>query len=216
MKPVTEADIGPGGEAEWQRLRRQLELADGFWLGFIFSPSPLNSAVLRRRTERLLRGQTRRLESFQPDSPSALKALLPALFTPEVASAGGTWVEALYLDPGDGEERPGREAWLELVSRMNERRDALRRHLHGGLVLVAPLEMKLPMREAASDLWSIRALVVELPLVTEGSQRESRLSAEPFSERAESGKGSEAGALTEFALAESERLLVECPRSSWT
>ncbi|HLM46591.1 MAG TPA: hypothetical protein VK458_22165, partial [Myxococcaceae bacterium] len=106
MKPVTEADIGPGGEAEWQRLRRQLELAEGFWLGFIFSPSPLSSGVLRRRTERLLRGQTRRLESFHADSPSALKGLLPSLFTPENASAGCTWVEALNLDPGDGAERP--------------------------------------------------------------------------------------------------------------
>ena len=209
MKPVTEADIGPGGEAEWQRLRRQLELAEGFWLGFIFSPSPLSSGVLRRRTERLLRGQTRRLESFHADSPSALKGLLPSLFTPENASAGCTWVEALNLDPGDGAERPWREAWLELVSRMNERRDALRRHLRGGLVLVAPLEMKLPTREAASDLWSIRALVVELPLVAESLPRESRLNSESFSERTMSENGSEAEALTEFAIAESERLMAK-------
>jgi tetratricopeptide (TPR) repeat protein len=207
MKPVTEADIGPGGEAEWQRLRRQVELAEGFWLGFIFSPSPLSSGVLRRRTERLLRGQTRRLETFQPESPSALKGMLPALFTPEVASVGCTWVEALHLDSGDGTEQPWREAWLELVSRMNERRDALRRHLHGGLVLVIPPEMKLPMREVASDLWSIRALVVELPLVAENFPREPRLKAESLSERAVSGKSPEAEALTEFALAESERLL---------
>jgi hypothetical protein len=129
------------------------------------------------------------------------------LFSPEDASAGCTWVEALHLQPGDGAERPWREAWLELVSRMNERRDALRRHLRGGLVLVAPPEMKLSMREAASDLWSIRALVVELPLAAESSPRESRLRVESFSDRAVSGKGSEAEALTEFTLAESERLL---------
>ncbi|HEX8820887.1 MAG TPA: tetratricopeptide repeat protein [Archangium sp.] len=209
MKPVTEAEIGPGGEAEWQRLRRQLELAEGFWLGFIFSPSPLTSGVLRRRTELLLRGQTRRLESFHPESPLDLKGLLPSLVTPEVANAGCTWVEALNLDPGDGTERPWREAWMELVSRMNERRDALRRHLHGGLVLVAPPETKLLMREAASDLWSIRALVVELPLVAEVSPRESRLNTESFSARAVGGKGPEAEAMTEFALAESERLLAK-------
>ncbi|HEX8439750.1 tetratricopeptide repeat protein [Archangium sp.] len=209
MKPVTEEDIGPGGEAEWQRLRRQVELAEGFWLGFIFSPSPLSSGVLRRRTERLLRGQTRRLESFQPDSPAALKGLLPSLFTLDVASAGCAWVEALHLDLGDGTEQPWREAWLELVSRMNERRDALRRHMQGGLVLVAPPEMKLPIREAASDLWSIRALVVELPLVAEGLPRESHLNTASFSERSVSGQASEADALTEFALAESERLMAK-------
>jgi tetratricopeptide (TPR) repeat protein len=207
MKPIAEADIGPGGEAEWQRLRRQVELAEGFWLGFIFSPSPLSSGVLRRRTDRLLRAQTRRLEVFQPETPSALKGLLPTLFTPEAASAGCTWVEALHLDPGGGAERPWREAWLELISRMNERRDALRRHLRGGLVLVAPPEMKHSVREAASDLWSIRALVVELPLVAEGSLREFPLNTGSFSERGLSGRGPEAEALTEFALAESERLL---------
>ena len=207
MKPIAEADIGPGGEAEWQRLRGQVELAEGFWLGFIFSPSPLSSEVLRRRTERLLRAQTRRLEAFQPETSSALKGLLPSLFIPEAASAGCTWVEALHLDPGGGAERPWREAWLDLVSRMNERRDALRRHLRGGLVLVAPPEMKLSVREAASDLWSIRALVVELPLVAEGSLREFPLHTGSFSERGSSGRGPEAEALTEFALAESERLL---------
>jgi hypothetical protein len=69
MKPVTEADIGPGGEAEWQRLRRQMGLAEGCWLGFIFSSSPLSTGVLRRRTERMLRAQTRRLEALLPESP---------------------------------------------------------------------------------------------------------------------------------------------------
>ncbi|WP_187345227.1 tetratricopeptide repeat protein [Cystobacter ferrugineus] len=209
MKPVTEADIGPGGEAEWLRLRRQLELAEGFWLGFIFSPSPLSSGVLRRRTERLLRGMTRRLESFQPENPSDLKGVLSSLFAPDAASAGCSWVEALNLDPGDGAERPWREAWLELVSRINERRDALRRHLHGGLVLVAPPEMKLPMREAASDLWSIRALVVELPLVAESLLRESSIKAGFLSEQVEDGTRPESERLAEFTLAESERLLAK-------
>ncbi|KFA89104.1 hypothetical protein [Archangium violaceum] len=209
MRPVTEADIGPKGEAEWLRLRRQLELAEGFWLGFIFSPSPLSAGVLRRRTERLLRGQTRRLEFIHPESPSALRELIPALFTHEAATAGCTWVEALHLDPGDGTEQPWREAWLWLVSRMNERRDALRRHLRGGLVLVAPPELKHLMREAASDLWSIRALVIELAPIAESSPREPRLDLESFSDRAVSRKSPEAEELSQFALAESERLLAK-------
>ncbi|ATB42285.1 hypothetical protein CYFUS_007763 [Cystobacter fuscus] len=209
MKPGTEADIGPGGEAEWQRLRRQVELAEGFWLGFVFSPSPLSSGVLRRRTERLLRGQTRRLASLHPEAPPDLLSVLPTLFTPELADAGCTWVEALHLDPSGGAAWPWKEAWLELVSRMNERRDALRRHLHGGLVLVASPEMKPFIRDAASDLWSIRALVVELPPVAEREPRESYRNQEIFSARAEREKSSEAEALTEFTLAESERLLAK-------
>ncbi|NJL26787.1 MAG: hypothetical protein HC897_02365 [Thermoanaerobaculia bacterium] len=52
--------------------------------------------------------------------------------------------------------------WRKLVVLMNERRERLRRQVAGGLVLVAPRELKPIIREMASDLWSIRAIVLEL------------------------------------------------------
>ena len=164
MSPGFEDDLGPAGELEWARLKRQVELADGFWLGFIFAPSARATAVLRSRTERLLRGRTRSLSYLAPENAAALTAVLATLFTPEQTSAGVCWIEALHEDAGGGPSLPWQDAWLELVSRMNERRDAIRRSFSGGLILAASPRMKPLFREAASDLWSIRALVVDLPL----------------------------------------------------
>jgi tetratricopeptide (TPR) repeat protein len=140
-----------------------VELAEGFWLGFLFSVSPRSTEVLSRRMEVLLRGQVRNFFRLQPRTPAELREVLAFLLSPEAATAGCIWVEALNLDPGEGSERPWEKTWLDLIVRMNERRDALRRHLHGGLVLAAAPPMKSLFRELASDLWSIRALVVELP-----------------------------------------------------
>jgi hypothetical protein len=52
-------------------------------------------------------------------------------------------------------------AWQDFFLRLNERRDRLRRELSGGLILELPPGIKPDVRNAAPDLWSIRALVLE-------------------------------------------------------
>ncbi|MFY0526815.1 hypothetical protein ACN28I_27955 [Archangium gephyra] len=202
MRPPDDAGLGPQGEAEWQRLRRQVELAEGFWLCFIFAPSPRSTGVLRRRTERLLRAQTRLLSLHEPSQPDGLSAVLSSLLSPEARDAGCHWIESLHLDSGEQTEGHWHKAWVELAVLMNERRDALRRHLRGGLVLVAPARLKQHFRDMASDLWSVRALVLELaPVANRGSP-----DLEHSSPRASSMERSDSIPDADFALAELQRL----------
>jgi tetratricopeptide (TPR) repeat protein len=206
MHPPDEVGLGPEGEQDWLRLRRQVEWAEGFWLCFIFAPSPRATGILRQRTERLLRGRTLRLSQYEPSQPEELPAVLRELLIPEARDVGCHWVEALHLDSGAQPEGPWHQAWLRLVVLMNERRDALRRHLRGGLVLVAPPRMKPYFRQMASDLWSVRAMEIELLPVAEFPEERGR----PDVERRGAGtSGSEPGGAipdADFALAELLRI----------
>ncbi len=205
--PVDGDDLGPAGEAEWQRLHRQLELGDGFWLGFLFSPSPRSVAILRRRLENHLRHKAEKLRLLQVDRPEDLLPSLTKLFEPESAAAGCVWVEAIHVDSkaADGEAGPWTQAWDQLFLRTNEKRDALRGFLKGGLVFVAPLGVKPRLREAAPDLWSVRSIVLELPAVPtpirENREEDRTASREPFIEAALA----ETLPDPDFALAEAAR-----------
>ena len=63
-----------------------------------------------------------------------------------------------------GVDQPGpwTAAWDKLLLLLNERRDALGRHLQGGFMMVAPVAIKPRARVAAPDVWSIRSIVMEL------------------------------------------------------
>ena len=157
--------LDSAGEAEWQRLRQQLELATGFWLGFVFCPSPRTVASLRWRTAQILRFRALPMQLIRPATPEDFHAVLPQLFEPHSAQLHCLWIEAIQSDSptlkGD-QSGPWTTAWDEFLLRLNERRDALRRHLVGGVVLAAPPAIKPRVRNAAPDLWSIRSLVLEI------------------------------------------------------
>lgn len=162
-------ELGPEGEEQWRRLARHVQLVSGFWLGFVFTPSPLSALVLRLRLEQELALRGRTLLEISISRPDELTALLDPLPRREdIARAGCTWIVGLHADtpgPSEGdapELRPWTLAWDTLFLRLNERRDRLRGRLQGGLVFVAPPGIKPRVREAAPDLWSVRELVIEL------------------------------------------------------
>ena len=187
------AALDSDGKAQWQRLRRQVEWATGFWLGFLFCQSPQVAATIRARVENLLRFRARAVQVLAPTDPDELGSLLQVLFEPAMATPGLVWVEAVRADwsengchralphtpfswssvsrsdHGDSPEvladQPGpwTAAWDKLLLLLNERRDALGRHLQGGLTMVAPIAIKPRARVAAHDVWSIRSVVMELP-----------------------------------------------------
>jgi hypothetical protein len=66
---------------------------------------------------------------------------------------------ALHWIRVDGEA--GDEGAAELVLAMNERREAYRSRLDGGVVIEGRASLKRMVRELAPDLFSIRAFVVE-------------------------------------------------------
>ena len=156
-------DLGLAGEREWQCLRRQFDLADDPWLGFVFCPAPGPVAVLRQRTEFMLRYRVKQLRCIGPESPEALRELMPRLFE-SLPQADCVWVEVIAVDgPLSGDEvGPWAAAWDWLMLRLNERRDALRRQLKGALVLAVHPDWKPRVRNAAPDFWSVRSLVLEL------------------------------------------------------
>ena len=194
-------ELGEAGEKQWARLRAQIELAESFWLGFVFSPSPRSVIILRERAERLLRTQTQTLLLVRPSSPDELRSVLPMLLeSPEPVRAGCTWIEAVREDSPGAPEQPWTRAWDELFLRMNERRDALRARLKGGLMFAAPPGIKPRVRDAAPDLWSVRSLVIDL----EAMARSGSVVRAPSRERASTEESLPAPD-PEFALAEAGR-----------
>ncbi len=178
-----------------------VELAESFWLGFVFSPSPRSVIILRERAERLLRTQTQTLLLVRPSTPDELRSVLPMLLeSPEPVRAGCTWIEAVREDSPGAREQPWTRAWDKLFLRMNERRDALRARLTGGLVFAAPPRIKPRVRDAAPDLWSVRSLVIDL----EAMARPGNVARAPSRERASSEESLPAPD-PEFALAEAGR-----------
>ena len=157
--------LDPAGEEGWRQVRRQFELADGFWLGFVFCPSPRTAAVLRRRVEHVLRFRAQRIRVIRPASPEELRSALHILFESESAHASCVWLESIHTDSPilrEGAAGPWTLAWDNFLLRANEHREGMRRHFPGGLILVAPPETKPRARDAAPDLWSIRSLVLDL------------------------------------------------------
>ena len=56
---LAEVSLGPQAEAEWLRLRRQIDLSEGFWLGFLFCHSPLAGHVFAERLQAVFRSHAR-------------------------------------------------------------------------------------------------------------------------------------------------------------
>ncbi len=157
---LAEQFLGSQAEAEWQRLRRQVELSPGFWLGFLFSHSPRASRVLAARLDAVYRSHARRLQTLRAESPDEVLRILTRLFSADARSADAVWVVA-DRDLATQRRQAWATAWHEFFLRLNERRDRLRREFSGGLILEVPPEIKSEVRNAAPDLWSIRSLVLE-------------------------------------------------------
>lgn len=158
--PRADDALGAEGEAEWERLSRQAELASGFWLGFVFVPSGRVAGVLRARLEKKLAEEEKVILVIRPAAPFRLKGAVQTLMERGgKPGVGCIWLEAVYTDVLTAAEKPWESAWREMLIRANEQRDALRATMKHGLVLVAPPNVKPLVRELAPDLWHVRALV---------------------------------------------------------
>jgi tetratricopeptide (TPR) repeat protein len=192
-------DLSRAAEAEWTVLERHLQLAGGFWLGFVFSPSAVPVEVMRARTAQTMEAEGRSFVLLAAETPDELLAVLGKLLAPEALAAGCVWVEAIREDPPGVTDGPWARAWQTLLLRMNERRDMYRKRLPGGLMLAGPPGVKTWVREGASDLWSVRVIVVALA-------PEARIEPFPLGATSLRGPGEAAGSADAgFALAEAER-----------
>lgn len=147
--------MGASLEEEWSRLLRHLEFSDGFWFAAVSTASPPAAAELLARATNVLREGGRAVLRLSPKDADALMAVLDVPDRDDAREAGLVWVEAIH--GGDA----WRDAWGSFLLRANERRDRWRRRMRGGLVFAGPPELKVLAREAAPDLWSVRALSLE-------------------------------------------------------
>ena len=170
------------------------------------------AAVLRRRTGQILKFQARRFRVIRPGSPEEFGNVLPALFESQSSHAGCVWVESIHADsttPEAGAPGDWTLAWDRFFLRANKRRDSMRRHLGGGLILAAPPEVKPRARDAAPDLWSVRSLVLDLrPSNSDSGSRVNRDS--HVTRKIRAGPEyvpSDSTVDVEFSLAEAERVI---------
>jgi tetratricopeptide (TPR) repeat protein len=169
----TKKQIDDAVEAEWARLHDQIELADGFWLAWVFSTAFDAPRMMAERVRRTLQESGAKLRCWRPETPKELHEVLPELLDAvEEGTSDCLWVEALAVDvPGVAEEASWSWAWRELLMRANERRERLLRTHRGGLVFVGAPEVKVLARENAPDLWTIRAMVIDVPRAVVSSER---------------------------------------------
>jgi tetratricopeptide (TPR) repeat protein len=164
--PPDEADrwadesLSAHAEGQWQRLRRQVELGSGFWLAFLFSRSPRIARVFAARLAGVYRSHVHRLLVLRAETSDQLPTILQRLGTADADPADAVWVCAAQGYAG-AEREAWRCAWETFFLRLNEHRDQLRRQSNGALIFDLPAELKPIVRDAAPDLWSIRAIVLE-------------------------------------------------------
>jgi tetratricopeptide (TPR) repeat protein len=157
--------LPPEGEKAWTFLRRHLDRSRAFWLGFLLTEDLRAARVLRERAgfNRKLRAE--RFVTFLPETADELAGLLDRLEAEAPGPPGCAWVEAIHVA-----DRRWDEAWERLLQALNHRRDSLRDRL-GGLVLAAPRSTKSAAQRLSSDLWSVRDLVLDLPVGVAGAVR---------------------------------------------
>lgn len=143
-------------EAAWQALRQHIEWTQGFWSGWVFTDYTPSLHELHRRAEVLLRGVGRQTVFRQPREPAELVDVLLWL------NAGADGCDGCVIVAVVQSGEAWRDAWDQLMLRLNERRELLRAKIQGGLLLCAPTSFKARTREAAPDLWSIRSLALEV------------------------------------------------------
>lgn len=159
------ATLDDASEAEWTLLREQLDLADGFWIGFFFSDGRRTPRVIAARVEGTLHERGASLRRIAPTTPDALRACLADVVKAAREGTGDMlWIEAIEA-PGDADgDASWSAAWRDLLMRANEHREVFVRHHRGPLVFVAPSWVKPLAQERAPDLWALRAMVGAWPV----------------------------------------------------
>lgn len=168
-----------GGDAS-RRLATELELREGHWVAFVFVDS-------RRTAREVLEGAREAVDDGEhvleltARTPYELELFGDVADFDDAASRRLVWIDATaWVDvawhasaprPGavrgaaaEGSRDDWRDAWVALLQRLNERREAMRRSLAGAVVVAAPRAWKVGAAQTAADLWS-QAFVMDAVLV---------------------------------------------------
>lgn len=137
------------------RLLFHLENQSGFWFALVVGDDPRPRDRLREAAEAWCNENGRTFILHEPE-PEGLVRLVVSLASGE--SPGVHWIRA------DG-VKGVIDAWdagnTQMLMAMNERREAYRKRLDGGVVVEGRLSLKRILREMAPDMFSIRAFIAE-------------------------------------------------------
>ncbi len=207
--------MGAGSlDQAWRHLQVHLRWIDQPWIGFVFAAGSSDSAELIERTRAVLSLSGQSLRVLRPADPEELRNLTAEILTLQ-DSRECIWAEGVRLTiENPHHEDPWVEAWSWLLQRLNERRERILRHLRGGLILSMPRILKTEVAALAPDLWSIRALSLDLgpagasgPLPGEDLSTGLRLdSGETTGDRSPPGTSAPRASSLRLALADEERL----------
>ncbi|MGI9002283.1 MAG: tetratricopeptide repeat protein [Pseudonocardia sp.] len=149
--------LDPAVEVVWDRIRAEFALQEGFWLGLLFGGEATDLTELIARSRDLASSRVRRMEVQLLHGVDDVAGALGALLTSAPAEVAGTWM----IDQG-GSTPDRTRLWVELLRRLNERRDAVRARRPGALLLACPPGLLTTVRDEAPDLWSFRTLTATL------------------------------------------------------
>lgn len=147
--------MSPEEEEARDRLLFHLENQIGFWFGLVVSDDAGPRARLCEAAQAWCKEHDKPFSLHEPE-PDRLVQVAVSLANGE--SPGVHWIRA------DG-VKGILDAWnagaARMLMAMNERREAYRTRLDGGIVVEGRLSLKRILREMAPDLFSIRAFIAE-------------------------------------------------------
>ncbi len=139
-------------EQQWQELCQHLNWSEGFSLIFYFSDNIPAMAQLQQRVKDYYHGRTTQLTTicYQP-TPDWLQHTLSSILQQDHQTP-------LWLTLNQDASAAAEQNYTQLLFRLNERRDPLRRDHKQALFIVLPEHFLATCRETAPDLWVVRAL----------------------------------------------------------
>ncbi len=177
--------FGAKAAESWSQVLRHFELSDGFSFLVLFVPDATASRICEAELKRFLSARNQTLRTLEYSTPDELHDHLPTdlIGTQEPdASLGAVWVSSV-ISPFAPEQPAWDAAWRFAAARINERRNILIQQYTVPVVVVGSQWLKVTLREAAPDWWSVRSLVITLQPdpVPSDLQPEDRLEAIEFS-----------------------------------
>ena len=215
----TPGELTPGSHLEdaWRSLWQRLQWTDGFALIFVFVSDSRPLVILRDRLERATLDRGEALERLAPDSPGrvveqVMETVRNAANLQHPLSAP-LWVE---LQDGAG-DAAWHQARIDLLQRLNEHRERLRKKLRRPFILTFPSTFRPHVRQFAPDLWAIREIAMDLDSAAPDADADLGPGGEattPSLSRAAGGGGGGGEAPT-TSLSPAERSVAEAALKEW-
>lgn len=149
--PLLPNPIEPLLAETWGDLEAQLDWSDGHWLGWVEASWP--SAVrLVAKAKEYLKQEVSTIFLAEQTAESAIEVLLTEM--PQNAPLTVIMCRRAYAE--------SLERWKALHMLLNERRERLRRRIHGGVLFLGPPGFMSIARDVAPDLWTMRSIAARL------------------------------------------------------